>query len=233
MNPQIIIGIGFIVGALVESIFGFGSTIIAYLIIGLFIDFKTAIWLGVLIATLTSAFVFLTGIKNLSKKDLFYILLPAIPGLIIGSFLLDYVNSEILLKIFGILIISFTLYDFLKPKIPKFLERFLLLINGFIHGFIGTGGPIPVTIMKNKMDKSALRTTFALYFVILDVMRIVQYYLQNTFNFSETFQYWWLVIAILIVVILGHKIHLNISTKLFKQGISVILLIAGIYFIFK
>ena len=91
----------------IESIFGFGGTIIFLGLAGFFIEFdlllKIAMFLG-----LCSGFAILAqSYKHVSFKDLKKILFMTIPGAILGTYLIDHLQINILLNIFAIILIIY------------------------------------------------------------------------------------------------------------------------------
>jgi hypothetical protein len=230
---EVIIYIVFILCAFIESVFGFAGTITALAIIGIFVDMKIAILLGLFFGLTLSIYILLSDIKSFDYTIYLKVILPAIPGVIIGSYVIELVSVHSMKLFFGLFLVVFTIYTIFKLQIPKILENFLLIINGLIHGLLGVGGPIPVAIYKNKINKSSLRSTFAVVFITMNVMRIVQYSIQKTYNFKLLLNYWLLPFLLLVPAFLGYKIHVKISEKNFRLGLSIILLIIGLYFLIR
>lgn len=217
------------IGAVLESTFGFAGNVLALSVLSFFIDIKELVPMVLLIGTVLSSAILISDRKSFSSKTLLTMIIPATPGIIIGSLLLGYVSSEVLMTIFSIFLILISLYSLKEYKIPPTLEKVLLFFSGFIHGIIGTGGPSAVSVMKNKLTKSELRTNFAAFFIFLNLLRGTQYVLQGTYTLNDIFKYWWLAFPVLIAVWIGQHIHAKISEKRFKQITSIILLIIGLY----
>jgi len=224
----------FAFGYFIESIFGFAGTIIAFSILAFFIDIKELIFIALFYATFTSFIIIITDIKSISKQKILQMLKTSIPGIIIGSMFLDYLSSNIILKLLGIFLIFFSIWSFLPIKKNNTPKKLFLLISGIFQGTFGTGGPLAISAMKNDFDnKSQLRTTFALFFIILNIIRGIQYFIQNTFNYSNISEFIWFLPIILMTTLLGHKVHLKISQKYFENGIYILLLVSGIFLFFK
>ena len=225
----------FFIGFFIESIFGLGGTIISMTILSFFIDIKTLIFLGIFAGTTASIFVLITDYKNLSFKKFLHMTLYAFLGVILGAISLNIISSETLLKLFAIFLIIFSLHSIFgnKLNIPKFLEKILLFLSGVIHGLFGTGGPFVVAAMKeNFQNKSELRSTLALFFITFNLVRSIQYFQQNSFDFSSIQNYWLIMPCVALAIILGYFIHVKISEKWFRTGISFLLLLSGVTFLF-
>lgn len=161
-------------------------------------------------------------------------ILSALPGVILGGILLNYLSSEILLKILALFLIALALYSFFEPKFNSSSKKLLLFFSGITHGLFGLGGVVAIGTMKNSFsNKSQLRITFAMFFISLNFIRGFQYFFQSNLEYSEIIKFWWIPVPLFIVIWLGHKVHLKISERVFKKGISILILLSGIFFLLK
>jgi uncharacterized membrane protein YfcA len=230
----IIIAISYSLGFFVESIIGFGGGLIAYAILGFFIDVKQIILVGLYIGTLSSSYIALSDLKSFDSKNFFSKLPLCILGTIIGTFIFGYVNSSVLAASLGILLIflSFKIVFFDKIKLPKIFQSKLLLIGGISHGMFGMGGPFIANALRdNFKNKSHLRTTMAVFFVFFNIIRFIQLELANQLDWHLIGKIWWTVIPVFVAIKLGHLLHLKISEEFFKKLIALITICAGIKFL--
>ncbi|MGM5484574.1 MAG: sulfite exporter TauE/SafE family protein [Nanobdellota archaeon] len=215
--------LAFFVGALIESTLGFGGTIIAYSILSFFVDIKIGIFSALFIGSIVNIFVLSTGYKHI-KKDIFRLILMAIPGLLFGAFFLKSISSDWLITLFGIFVIFISLTSFN-------LKRWFMIFNGFIHGILGTGGPLAVQVMEQEMGKKQLRANLALFFLSLNIIRGFQYFIQGTFDFSAISNIWWVPLPIIVAVLAGKRINKMIDERKFRIAIKYALSLMGLYFI--
>ena len=68
MSVALLIATSFSLGFFVESIVGFGGGLIAYAILGFFIDLKIMILAGLYIGTISSTYIAYTDFKSFDKK---------------------------------------------------------------------------------------------------------------------------------------------------------------------
>lgn len=230
----IYIAFALLFGFFIESIFGFAGTTISFSLLAFFVDIKTLISLMLFVATLSSISIILTDRKSFSKKNYITMILSALPGVILGGILLNYLSSEILLKILALFLIALALYSFFEPKFNSSSKKLLLFFSGITHGLFGLGGVVAIGTMKNSFsNKSQLRITFAMFFISLNFIRGFQYFFQSNLEYSEIIKFWWIPVPLFIVIWLGHKVHLKISERVFKKGISILILLSGIFFLLK
>ncbi len=236
MSIPVLIAISFSAGFFIESIVGFGGGLIAYAILGFFMDLKDMILAGFYIGTCSSAYIAYTDIKSFNKPIFKSILPISLIGTIIGVFIFSKFSPDSLALAFGILLI------FLATKIlffdhyilPKIFKNKLILLGGISHGAFGIGGPFWVNALKNDFqNKSQLRTTMAIIFVAFNFVRLIQLSLQGQIKLQFFQEIWWVIIPIFITIKLGHHVHTKISDNIFKKMIALMTFFAGIKFISK
>lgn len=231
---NILIVIPFLIGYFVESIFGFGGTILAYSIAGFFMDIKDLIFVAIFMGTFTALFIIISDFKNIDYRMFKKIILHNLPAMFLGVYLVDILNSYILMKIFALTLFYFAYQIYYDIKVSKKMQIILLHVNGLIHGLFGTGGPLAICVTKHEFqNKSQLRVTFALFFLVTDLMKFIQFYVQGTFNFSTLQTIWWAPLLLIISIYAGFKVHKLISEKVFRIGLSILLLFSAIVFLFK
>ncbi len=227
----IIIGIILCISFGVESIFGLGGTIISLAILGFFFDIKEMIILDSFAAGLTSLLIFGSDYKNFNFHIFLKIFVAAIPGIFIGTYFLKSFDSQIILQIFAVFLICYAFWTILSPKfsIAKILKLPINFIGGVFGSLFGTPGPFFVIAMRDVFkNKSEMRATFAIVFLLLSILRIPTYYKTGLLDFDKILPFWWIMFPLLITVWIGHRIHVKLSERMFQVGISVLLGLAGI-----
>lgn len=236
MSVALLIATSFSLGFFVESIVGFGGGLIAYAILGFFIDLKIMILAGLYIGTLSSAYIAYTDFKSFDKK-IFKSLIPlCLAGTIFGVFIFSKLSSQTLSLIFGILLILLAVKNifFDKFTFPKIFKHKLLFIGGMSQGAFGTGGPFVANALKEDFkNKSTFRTTLAVFFVVFNLVRFVQLYLQGEIKPEFFAEIWWVVIPVFLAIQLGYRVHLKISEDVFKKLIGLMTILAGVKFLSK
>ena len=220
----------------IESVFGFGGSILSVALVGSVVDIKQAILIVTYASICASLCILVSDYKSFSLRHLLRIYAFALPGLLIGTFLMMVLNSTVLLKIFAVLLIAYVLYSFLNPtlKLPYWLSRLLLFCGGLIQGIYATGGPFVLMAYGQEFKcKSTLRAVMAGFFLFGNIIRLIQMQVMGKLDMAVFVNFWWLIIPITAGVFGGFFVHLKISDKLFKNGILVLLLIAGVFYLFK
>jgi len=236
MLIPLLIAISFSVGFFIESIIGFCGGLIAYSVLGFFMNIKQMILVGLYIGTCSSAYIVITDHKSFSKKTFFSALPICLLGTIIGVIIFSKLSSQTMLTMLGglAIILSIKIIFFDHLKFPKIFRSSLLAIGGISHGLFGIGGPFVVNALKDEFkNKSELRTTMAVFFVALNIIRFIQLTLQNEIHASLFSEVWWVVAPIFVAIYFGFKAHLKISESFFKKLIGAMTFFAGIVFLLK
>jgi len=236
MLISLLIAAIFSISFFIESIVGFGGGLIAYSMLGFFMDIKKMIILGLYIGSCSSAYIFITDHKSFSKKIFMNSLPICLLGSMIGALIFSNIDSQTMLTLFGAfsIILSAKVIFFDNIKFPALFQNLLLLIGGISTGLFGIGGPFIVNALKDTFKgKSELRSTMAAIFVAMSVARATQLSLQGEISFATLENSWWVIIPVLAAIYFGYKLHLHISEVFFKKLVGAMTLFAGIVFLFK
>lgn len=232
MEFIIIIALIFLFSYFIESVFGFGGTIIALTMLSFLIDAKNMVYLGIYAAIIANIVIILTDRKSFSKKVFISMFPISIIGTVIGVFLFVHLSNILLLKLFALFLLIFAIksliFDNLKlNKNPA--QKIILFFGGFIQGIFGTGGPLSVIGIRDSFsNKSELRTTIAVLFLVFNTVRVLQLYAQNSFPILYVASFWWIVLVVPLAIIMGYAVHIKINEKYFRLGVSLFILIASI-----
>lgn len=236
MSFALLIATSFSIGFFIESVIGIGGGLVAYFILGFFIDLKEMVIAGLYIGTLSSLYIVYTDPKSLDKK-LFSSITPlALIGTILGAFIFSQFSNKVLSLFLGSLLILLAIKTvfFATFTFPKIFRNKLIFIGGISHGAFGIGGPFIVNAIKNDFsNKSSLRTTMAVFFVSFNLIRVMQLKLQNQLHLGFFTEIWWTILPVFIMIYIGYRVHLKISEDFLKKMVGLITILAGINFIFK
>ncbi len=234
MSDPLFIALVFSLGFGIQSVFGFAGNTLSLAILVFFFDVKDMILLKLFVAIIASSFIILSDHKSYSHKVFREILMFAIPGMILGTFFFKTFDSPLILDIFASFLIVYAIWMIFQPhvKIPTLLKPPTNFLSGVLGGLFGTLGPFSVAEMKEKFkNKSEMRTTIAVLFLVLNLIRVPVYAAHGVLDFDKIIPFWWIVFPLLFSIWLGHHIHIRLSEKMFQKGVAVLLLISGISFL--
>lgn len=219
-----------------ESIFGFGGTIVFVGVGGAFHDFIEILHLGIYVALIASATVIFQQRKELPMEHIKALALPVLPGLIIGTILIDVLASIWLLKFFAIIMIAYGLQSLLLPKFapPKAFNTACIGFGGFVQGLFSCGGPFLLMGYKSRFKhKSDIRITMAVFFFITNLWKLVQNAATTGSAIETITLHWWLAFPVIASMYAGYWVHKRISEKQFAIGMTLGITLIGCFLLLR
>lgn len=221
----------------VRGIAGFGSGLIAIPLLALSFPLTLVVPLVVLLDFVGSAG---QGVRNralVSWRDLLPLLPFTVLGVLAALYLMDTLDAVVLRRSLGVFVLVYALYQ-LSPLPAVRTTRLSAVPYGALGGLVGTlfgtGGPFYVIYLSMRgLDKGALRASFATWFVIDGALRLGGY---AAFGFLSADTLLKAAMALPIAVLglmLGGRIHTNVSQQSFRRVISILLLVSGCGLLFK
>lgn len=168
--------------------------------------------------------------------------LLAIPGTILGAYVSSDVTPSIFKILFGLVLLSSSVYIFMKRKIEgkessfshaaMFLSIFASFFAGIISSFFGIGGgiifvPLMVAIMGMGMKKAAPTSQFILLFVSLSGLIT-----HSVLGHPDFYQSLLLFIGSFVGALVGSKLSLEIKEKNLQILVSIVMSITAIKLFF-
>lgn len=230
------LAISFFVGFVIESIVGFGGTLIAYSFLLFFFEIKALIISTIILPIIASIVILISDVKNISFKVLFVFTPICLIGIPVGIFLFDYLSSGAILKILATFLILFGIRNafFGEIVIKGMFGKLIVFLSGILHGIVGTGGPVAIIGMKSSFrKKEEIRASLAVFFLVLNIFRITQLSLTSEVSLNVFFENIAISIPMILGIFIGHKIHKKISEKQFKMALSIFFIIAGVLLMFR
>ncbi len=174
--------------------------------------------------------------KDIDRKELLKILALMGTGMFVGIRLFYLCRLNILLKIYGAIIILIAIKKlFVKREmqLPSWILYLCLLLAGMIHGmFISGGSFLVVYAVWALKGKEKFRATVSAVWVVLNSFLLYDHYQAGYFT-AETGKI--LLIAIIpffMAVWLGSRLAKKISAEKFLLLTYILLLISGLIAIF-
>ncbi|WP_297073153.1 sulfite exporter TauE/SafE family protein [Thermococcus sp.] len=237
--------LGFIVGFLIGLTGVGGGSLMTPTLIFLGVQPLTAVGTDLLYATVTRVFgVFFHGKRGHVRKDIaFRLLAGSVPAVLIGSYAVRHIPTEILnhyltLVLGSILIITATL-GILKGEIkvpvkPRWAYVYLL---GFIVGLtvqftsVGAGVIVSFTLMNiARINPKEVVGTTILYGLVLSAMSFLSYASMGSVDY---FLAGALIIGTIPGVYLGTHVNAWVDKEKLKKAINLIILLIGLAIVIK
>ncbi len=226
----------------VETVLGFGSTIIAMALAIYVFPLETLLPVLVILGLLQSIWLVGRWFRHIQWRVLVVKILPAtIVGMIIGIYYRTQVaNITQLLIILAIFIMAVSVMEIVLiyktraagGSLVWYLGIPILVVGGIVHGIFATGGPLIVYYCSRELKEPAdFRATISTLWLILNVALVGNLYSAGQINI-DTLTITGIVLPGLIAgIVLGS--FMKFRTLVFKVLIYAILFIAGLLLLIK
>ncbi len=230
----IIIGFG---STLIQSLTGFGLSIVSTPLFLMVYDPKQVVLILQLICVVVNVFFTLTLLKNIDIRFLIILFIGSLIGQPVGLLIFQLTPNNTLKIIVSLTILVFLIIMQLNHK--RIQETNLKTgIIGFLSGILTTatsmGGPPLILYLANaNRDKVSMRATCIAYFALTNISAIVIFLLGNTdfsFAFEQTI---YLLPFCFIGLWIGNKLFPYLSQKMFHRLIFVMLLFSSLYTLYS
>jgi uncharacterized membrane protein YfcA len=126
------------------------------------------------------------------KANLKIILPGAMVGIVIGSIGFRYLSEDMIRILIGLIAVVFCLNYWFKPatQTQRGPDRLRGTVWGAVAGFtsfgIHAGGPpINIYLLPQRLEKSLLMGTIAIFFAVVNAVKMIPYGLQGSFDHSN------------------------------------------------
>lgn len=159
---------------------------------------------------------------------------PAVVGVAFGAFSFHYFDASAVRLLLGLIATGFSLQYWFKRNVPRkapsiFWGRFWSSIAGFTSFVAHAGGPpISVYLLPLKLDKSVYQGTTALFFTLINYIKLIPYFWLGQLNTDNLMTSLLLLPLAFMGMYLGIMLHHRVSEQLFYRLAYVFLFITGL-----
>ncbi len=221
------------VSSLVRSILGFGDALIAMPLLSLFLPVKFSTPIVAVISTILSLSIIIKDRKNVHFNQLKILIISTIIGIPIGIYLLDKLDESLIKLVLGLVLISFSLFNLIKPNLFTITTNKFDWIFGFISGVLGgayntNGPPIILYASLRKWDMAVFRTSLQTIFFPTNIVILSGHIISGNFTGKSIEILTYMIPVLAVSMYVGHHISKKINKEKFIVIVYYILIILGI-----
>jgi uncharacterized membrane protein YfcA len=200
--------------------------------------------IGLILPVLMVADVF--AVASLWKRwdwRLIILLMPgAVVGVTIGTYFITNAPTKTLKLALGIIVLLFALYKILEARLFNILTYeaknwhgvFAGTVAGFSSALAHTGGPpISIYLLMRRVPTHVFNATSALFFAILNWVKVPYYVYAQLFDFQQMRSLIWLLPLLPLGVWGGKWAAEKISQAVFERVIVALLVVTALLLIFS
>ncbi|MDM7266408.1 MAG: sulfite exporter TauE/SafE family protein [Aquificaceae bacterium] len=223
-----------------QSITGFGAGIFIIGILSIFYDPKMVIVSSALFNLLgTLSLIYQNRKGKIEYYLLFSLIFGSIPGIFLGAYVLDRINTKELIFVVAGFISLLGLYDlavykgWLRLQINRHMGIPVGFWGGFFAGLVGMGGPPPLVFLTQHLqDPTSIRLMLNLFFTSNILFRLSFYNYMDVVSLDVGFLMAGLL-GLLAGTLLGDLFAKKISANQYRAGVPYMIILLGfVLFVF-
>lgn len=235
-----ILSIIIVFASFTETLSGFGKTIISVTFGSHFFPVEMLLAVIVPINLVLSGYVVSKNVKHINTELLLKKIIPfMLAGQVIGMIIFNFIQGDILKKIYAVFIILLSVYQLnllLRKKevkkAPNSFINLMIFLGGIIHGIYASGGPMVVYSLSNyEMTKESFRATLSSIWLFFNIILVVMYIFTSKITTNTLTYSIYLIPALIIGISIGDYAHKKIKEESFKIFIYSVLILAGLIII--
>lgn len=175
------------------------------------------------------------------KRHYVILLLPgALVGVTIGTFFITNAPTELLRNVLGIIVLILAIYKLLETRILRRLKYegkdWHGVVAGTVAGFSSalahTGGPpVSIYLLMQNVTPAVFIATSALFFAILNWIKVPYYFYADLFDLQRLRQLLWLFPLIPLGVWTGRWAAYKVNAQTYERIIIVLLIVSSFFLI--
>lgn len=224
----------FFLAGLVQGLLGFGFVIASTLVLVARMDMATLVFINLTMSILTSLVAMLSvkNLKSMPPKLLAKLTISSIAGIVLGIWLMDYVN-EMLLKQITLLMILLAALLSLRQSKSFFAHPWTGWAGGFLSGVLtpstGINGP-PVVLHLNALlqSKAQIRATMLAYLLLVMAFGLISLVLKPGFTKPDLQMLAIASVPTFVGYGAGVLIFKNLNNNVFQRLVTIFLIVTSI-----
>ncbi len=219
--------------SLVRAVFGFGNALVAMPLLAMTsLGMQTATPIVALIATIMSLVIIVKDWRIIDLRSTWRLLAATVPGIPFGLLLLKGPYETAGKVILALIIIGFSLYCLVQPRLITLKREWAAYPFGFIAGILGSaynsnGPPIVIYGTARKWPPDHFRANLQGYFFPANVIIIAGHGLGGLWTPTVGWYFLLSLPIILISILLGNTLNRLIPQGHFDRLVHIILILIG------
>lgn len=223
-----------LVATLIRSTFGFGEALVAVPLLALRLPVQVAAPLAVLVSITVAAIVIAQDWRHVHVRSATGLVLCTAFGIPVGLWMLMRTSESTVKRILGVIIIGFSLYSLLRPRVRRARHPGAWLVGcGFVAGVLGgaygmNGPPLVVYGSLRGWSPQQFRATLQGYFFPASLIGLFGYWMAGLWTPLVT-RYFLLSLPVTLgATLLGRALNRKLGGGSFFRYVYIGLIVIGV-----
>ena len=232
LNDLLAVVVIICIAAVLQSISGFGFSLLAMPLLSIFVDIQDAVVIATLCGIFTNAVHLRKDFQLVERSIARRISLSALIGMPLGVVVLSVFSATHMRAIIGaviVVLVFLMMRNFILKTENTNVDIVLGAFSGLLATSVSTNGPPLVFLLQSKqLDPWRLRATLAYVFTISGCASFIVLMIAGKGSI-EAFQYAMLSLpAMYLGTVVGRKARLRVTQEAFKRLVYVLLLATAV-----
>lgn len=230
--PTIVILVIVFLSTFTRSTFGFGDALIAMPLLAMTVGMQIATPLVALIASTIALTILTKNWRSVRIASAWRLVVSSLLGIPIGLVFLKGTYEGIVTTLLALLVVSFSLYNLLRPKLFTLAGDKSAYIFGLLAGILGgacntNGPPIVIYGTLKKWPAESFRATLQGYFFPTGLLIVFGHGLAGLWTPSVLRLYVISLPVVFLAILLGSRLNRSIPQGKFDRYVHVFLIVVG------
>lgn len=216
---------------LIQTIGAFAGTMLAMPFAILLFGAEQARLVLAAVGILSCIYPILSCYNQIAWREVAKIGVFMLAGILAAQGLLHYLYGNVVLLLYGLLVILVALRNFVKVKpaaLPKGVDYLILLAAGLVHGaFLSGGSFLVIYAMRHFREKGVQRATLSVLWLILNGSMLAMFAVQGQYNMENLHLVWIALIPAIAGILLGDYLQSRLNGEKFRIFTNCMLLLSG------
>jgi len=229
----VIVFVVMLAAAFTQTLTGFGSALVSMSILPSLLGITVASPLVALMAITLESILLIRLRGSFNLRAVWRLSLAALIGIPIGLALARSINEDVVLTVLGVVLVSYSLYALIAPRLPELKHPAWAFAFGFIGGILSgaynVAGPAAVIYGNcRRWEPDEFRSNLQAFFLINDAFVLINHGLAGNLKPIVWSYYLVALPAILIGIFFGLKLDRRINPDVFRKMVQVLLIVMGL-----
>ncbi len=230
--PNWIILVTVLLAIFTQSFAGFGMTLIAMPILGMFYDLKFISPLIALVGIVAKVMLLLKYGYVFNFRIMWRVTIASLIFVPLGVIAINFMEKDLALDVLGLVVLIYAVYSLLNSKVRLKIHENWAFFFGAIAGFLGgafnaSGPPVVVFASTHSWEPEEFKSNLQGYALVNGIFITVNHYLGGNINTEVLRIFMFTIPMILLGVWLGVSLDRYMNPRIFRKIILWLLVILG------
>jgi uncharacterized membrane protein YfcA len=231
--PGLLIAAIVLGAAFAQSLTGFGFALIMMPLVTVILGVRIAAPVVALAALTVYTINLIRYRREINLPEVLRLGLASAAGVPVGIWVLSNADEQVVMRILGLVLVTYAAYSLLQPKAQRVLPRAWVYPAGFLAGCFGgayntPGPPVIVYGSMRQWPRDEFRAVLQALFFLSGILVVASHALTEHLTKQVLVYYLYAVPALALGILVGSLVDRRIDQYKFRRIVTVMILVLGL-----